>query len=487
MRRVINVAGVLLAFLTAPPAAYGQAGNHWTEQYGNRSMLLSGAVIGSVSDLGLVFYNPGRLGLIEEPAFVLTAKGYQWDDIRLENALGEGVDLKDSGFGGAPTLAAGAFTVPFLEGHRFAYAFLTRRRDDNDFFLRFDRSGDLFDQFPGDDYFSGTVELSNSLKEDWIGLTWAPVIGGRWSLGLSTFYYHLTRKSHLALDMRGLIETDEVIVNAQDRTFKFSDHGLIWKAGLAGVFHPVSVGITVTSPRVSILASGRVQYEDLRAGFGTDNDEMPDDLLVNDVQRNLPAVTRSPWAVGAGVGVEWGRAVIHLAGEWYSAVPKYTVAEAEPFEGQSTGEVIEYRIVEELKSVVNGAVGIEWHRGERWSLFGSFATNGSATPAERSSFLELLDEVSTTTIRADFLQGGGGFVVSTSYFDLTLGANYSWASDRLNALLNLPDEGDDPVFGGDNNARFVASRWRFLFGFSFPFGDQLLDRAKGDTGGNGSG
>ena len=486
MRRAVSATGAVLAFLIAPTMAAGQAANHWTEQFGNRSMLLSGAVIGSVSDLGLVFYNPGRLGLIEEPAFVLTAKGYQWEDIRLENALGEGVDLKDSGFGGAPTLAAGAFTVPFLEGHRFAYAFLTRRRDDNDFFLRFERSGDLFDQFPGDDYFSGAVELSNSLKEDWIGLTWAPTIGGRWSLGLSTFYYHLTRKAHLALDMRGLVEADEVIVNAQDRTFKFSDHGLIWKAGLAGDFHPFSVGITVTSPRVSILASGRVQYEDLRAGFGTDNDEMPDDLLVNDVQRNLPAVTRSPWAVGAGVGVEWGSAVIHLAGEWYSAVPKYTVTEAVPFEGQSTGEITEYRIVEELESVVNGALGIEWHRGERWSLFGSFATNGSATPAERSSFLELSDEVNTATARADFLQGGGGFVVSTSYFDLTLGANYSWASDWLNRLLNLPDEGDDPVFGGDENAKFTASRWRFLFGFSFPFGDQLMDRARGDTGGNGS-
>ena len=479
MRRAISVTGVLLAFLTAPTAVSGQAGNYWTEQYGNRSMLLSGAVIGSVSDLGLVFYNPGRLGLIEEPAFVLTAKGYQWDNIRLENALGEGADLKDSGFGGAPSLAAGAFTVPFLDGHRFAYSFLTRRRDDNDFFLRFERSGDLFDQFPGDDYISGTVELTNSLKEEWIGLTWAPATSGGWSLGLSTFYYHVERKTQLALDMRALTETDEVIVNAQNRTFKFSDHGLIWKAGLAGVFHPVSVGITVTSPRVSVLADGRVQYEDLTVGFDADNEEMPDDLLVNSFQRNLPAVTRSPWAVGAGVGVEWGRAVIHLAGEWYSAVPKYTVTEAVPFEGQSTGEVTEYRIVEELETVVNGALGIEWHRGERWSLFGSFATNGSATPAERSSFLELSDEVNTATVRADFLQAGGGFVVSTSYFDLTLGANYSWASDRLNALLNLPDEGDDPVFGGDGNARFVSSRWRFLFGFSFPFGDQLLDRAKG--------
>ena len=487
MQRAIVVAGVVLAFLTAPTVACGQAGNHWTEQFGNRSMLLSGAVIGSVSDLGLVFYNPGRLGLVEELAFVLTAKAYQWNRYRLEDGLGEGVDLRDSDFGGAPTLAAGGFTLPFLEGHRFAYAFLTRRRDDTDVFLQTERSGDLFDQFPGDEYFSGTVDILNTMKEDWIGLTWARTAGGHWSLGLSTFYYNLSRRAHLGLDLKALTEANDVIVLAQDRTFNFQDQGLIWKAGLAGVFHPVSVGITVTSPRVSVLAKGRIQYEDLIAGLDTSTNPDVDNVLITSVQSDLPAVTRSPWAVGAGVGVEWGRAVIHLAGEWYSAVPKYVVTEAETFEAQSTGEPIEYRVVEELESVVNGAVGIEWHWRERLSLFGSIATNGSATPGERSSFLEAPDEVSTTTVRTDYVQTGGGFEVSTDYFDLTLGASYAWASDGLKRPINLPDEGDDPIFGGDENVRYVASRWRFLLGVSFPFLDQLSGRLKGEETGNGSG
>lgn len=98
-------------------------------------MLLRGAVIGSVSDLGLVSYNPARMALIEIPAFVVTAKTHQWDKARRENGLRDGVDLKDSNFGAAATLAAGAFDVPFLKGHRFAYAFLTRRRDETDVLL----------------------------------------------------------------------------------------------------------------------------------------------------------------------------------------------------------------------------------------------------------------------------------------------------------------------------------------------------------------
>ena len=126
-------------------------------------MLLSGAVVGSVSDLGLVFYNPGRLSLIEKPAFVVTAKAYQWDHLRLEDGLGDGVDLNDSDFGGAPSLAAGSFTVPFLEGHSFAYAFLTRQRAGTDGFLRAERSGDLVEEIPGEEFFTGTVDIGSHL------------------------------------------------------------------------------------------------------------------------------------------------------------------------------------------------------------------------------------------------------------------------------------------------------------------------------------
>jgi len=485
MRRSATLAALLLVSMGVPLPAPGQVANHWTEQFGNRSMLLSGAVIGSVSDLGLVFYNPARLAMIEKPAFVVTAKAYQWDRARLENGLGEGVDLKDSKFGGAPTLASGAFDVPFLKGHRFAYAFLTRKREETDVFVRTERTGDLLTQFPGEEFFSGAVDISGVMKEEWMGVTWAHTLGQHWGLGLSSFYYNLQRKSHYGLDLAALTEASQVLTLSVDRMFGYQDQGVLWKAGLAGVFHPVSVGLTVTSPRVSVLASGRVQYQDRFSGGGPDSPIEREDRLVTSVQSGLPASTRSPWAVGAGMGVAWGRATLHLAGEWYSSVPKYVVTEARPFEGQSTGETMEYRVVEELESIINGAVGIEWHRGENLSLFGSVASNQSAAPRERASFFQALDEVSTTQTRVNYPQAAGGFVISTSYIDLTLGGSYSWAKDRMARPLNLPDGDDDPIVGGEETARYLISRWRFLLGFSFPFADDLKDRAKEAAGGPG--
>ena len=102
-----------------------QDGNYWSEQYGTRSMLLSGTVNASVSDLGAVFYNPGRLGQIENPAFVISAKVYEWTTLRIKDAEEGKIDLKQSNFGGAPSLLAGTFSVPFMKKHKFAYSFLT--------------------------------------------------------------------------------------------------------------------------------------------------------------------------------------------------------------------------------------------------------------------------------------------------------------------------------------------------------------------------
>ena len=70
-----------------------QDGHYWTENYGNKSMLLSGTVNASVNDLGAVYYNPGRLGQIENPAFVINAKVYEWRTLKVEDGVDEGVDV----------------------------------------------------------------------------------------------------------------------------------------------------------------------------------------------------------------------------------------------------------------------------------------------------------------------------------------------------------------------------------------------------------
>ena len=73
-----------------------QTAHYWTESYGTRSMLLNGVVVGSVQDLGAVYYNPARLAQFKSPAFVISGQVYELKGITVKNGLGDGLDLNKS-------------------------------------------------------------------------------------------------------------------------------------------------------------------------------------------------------------------------------------------------------------------------------------------------------------------------------------------------------------------------------------------------------
>ena len=92
------------------------------ENFGNRSILLTGNVTGSVDDLGLTYYNPSRLALIDEPNFTINAKAYQMSSAKIKNVFGRSNKLSDSDFEGLPSLVAGTFKIGGSEKHKFAYS-----------------------------------------------------------------------------------------------------------------------------------------------------------------------------------------------------------------------------------------------------------------------------------------------------------------------------------------------------------------------------
>ena len=74
-------AGILSA---AVPAA-AQDAHYWTLQYGPRSSLLGGAVIGSVDDVSGTFYNPGAVSQAEDLAFAVSTDVFEYSGVRLED------------------------------------------------------------------------------------------------------------------------------------------------------------------------------------------------------------------------------------------------------------------------------------------------------------------------------------------------------------------------------------------------------------------
>ena len=109
---------------------HSQDAQYWNIQYGTRSTLLGGAVIGSVSDLSATFYNPGAVALFPDRSFVLSARVYQIETISIEDGAGTGRELDYSTIVPSPSFVAFDFKFDFLGDARLALSLLSRQRMD---------------------------------------------------------------------------------------------------------------------------------------------------------------------------------------------------------------------------------------------------------------------------------------------------------------------------------------------------------------------
>ena len=123
------IIGLVVVICLNPNLVKGQ-GYYNQESFGNRSILLSGNVTGSVDDLGMLYYNPARLALVNEPNFTINAKAFQLKSLNIQNVFGRNNKLSESNFEGLPSMVAGTFKVGKSEKHKFAYAILSRNNSD---------------------------------------------------------------------------------------------------------------------------------------------------------------------------------------------------------------------------------------------------------------------------------------------------------------------------------------------------------------------
>ena len=437
-------------------------------------MLLNGTVIGSVEDLGAVFYNPARLSHFESPAFAIAGHVYQYDRLRIENGLGEGINTEETNFGGGPSLVSGTFRLPFLEGHEFAYAFLSRTRSNARLGFSFDDFGDYIDAFPGDELFSGQVTLTKRNNDEWMGLSWAYPFTDRLSVGISGFYSVNEESTDAVLRLQGYSANNETGMYYNRRGYGFRTQSLLAKIGVSYDGNIASYGLTVTTPKMVGLSEGRTNYETFLAGVDTTagGDGIDDDIYIINNQSGLKVNELTPWSIGFGAGFKIGKSTLHVSAEWFDAIPFHVVMNSEPFVGQSSGDTLILAVVDQLNSVFNYGVGFEWYVSESVQFFGSFATDFTAVRDDVTPFTEFQEVTSNSTYRADVFHLGFGTAIYTKFADITVGATYAKSDYSVDRNISVNPGAGDPSGVG----RIINQRWRFLVGFSFPFAEGLKDK-----------
>jgi hypothetical protein len=465
--RILLITTLTLLIATSLCELQAQSGHYWTNQYGTRSMLLSGSVIGGVEDLGAVFYNPARLSQTDNPAFLISADVYEWQRLSIENAVGQSADAKRSSFGGVPSMAAGTFNLGFLPNHQFAYAVLLRQKGGLNFGYREEFSGDIIESFPGEEVFEGQISINSSTKDEWFGLSWSHALNDVISLGASGFLSINNTSNSTDIRLRALSEAGSVAIYDFNRNIGYETFGLIYKLGAAFQFDNSSWGITLTTPRINLKGDGNYRYQLYFSGI---EGQTAEDTYGNSYQSGIKLKYKSPWALGLGSSFKIGANQMHISAEYFTGIPQYRMMQVAGHAIQSNPDtVINYSLVESARGVLNAGIGFEWFLNEKISAYTSFSTDFSSVRNDAVGFVQLEQTSNNSTIRVDYYNMGGGIVLTLKGADITLGATYLGAKQNFNRPVDMPEEGDDGIFDQDETGTLKWRRWRFVFSFSVPF------------------
>jgi len=447
------VFAALLISVFVAPAAHAQDSHYWYDQFGNRALLLSGAVVGDPADLSSVYYNPGGLSMVEQTELLLAGLVINAASTRLEDAVVDGEDLSQQTFDVAPSLIAGE--IPFGGSkHRFAYAVLKRYGGDFRAVAQAQLTGDEFD-LPTLALLGNSMRVDSRLSEYWFGGTWSYPVRPSLGVGVSTFVAVRSQRRFATNSVQVLSTDNRAAIANVSTDYDYSHWRLLWKIGMQGRMANWDFGVTVTTPSLGMFGSGKVGNNLTLVGQFLTEDGIPATEIATDFQTGLSTDYRSPLSLAFGAARTFGPTSVHLSVEYFAPVDAHTVIDGQPFTGQSSGRTIDTAITDELEQVVNAGIGIE--REFSPDLLGYFGFHTDFSAASTNPAINL------SHTKWDFYHFSGGATFNAVGNSFTLGGELALASDVLEI------DPDDPFRPIGLPPELQASSYRFtlLLGFSF--------------------
>ncbi len=445
---VVAILAAAVGSLSIAASAAAQDSHYWTLQYGPRSSLLGGAVIGSVDDVSATFYNPGALSLASDVAFAVSADVFEVTGVILEGGGGEGVDLGNAKSGLRPSMIAGTIKQGLLGGGGIlAYSALTRARGTQDLSGVLLLSGeDLSPELDLEDAVGG-VAFTGRFNDFWGGLTYSQALGEHFGLGV-TWYGAVRSQERRSEAIGQLIGTDgsgsaEIDISGGS----YTAYRTLFKLGGFATTGPITGGVTLTTPSIQLGGSGDLSFNE--SAFGTDTV-----ALAAGIQTDLSATYKSPLSVGAGLAWRIGDARLHGSFEWFDKVESYFVMQGEDVVAlEPPDRIIPVDAVQEQDEVLNWALGLEYAFSPKVNAYLSYYTDNSTLTdeVERAGLGVLPFNISNVNLGTDF-------VVKSAR--LTLGFGFGFGSKVDQELTNILRQ-EDPDF----EATYVFRSIKLLFGF----------------------
>ncbi len=431
---------------------YAQDSHYWNLQYGTKSTLLGGAVIGSVRELSATYYNPGAVALFNDPKLILSAKVYQYEAITVVNGAGENKDLDYSSISPSPTFFAFDINIDTTGRNKLAFSLLTRQSMNFQFETR--QIG-IEDGNEASNFISGGLSMQQKFDEIWGGLTFSHKLSEIIGIGATAYVAYRNQNYNLQTVVEDLDSINQISSLTAFRNLKFKNYRVLLKTGLGVNLNPITFGLTITTPSLSLLGNGSYGYHN----FINNPDDPTQNVYESNYQDDLKSTYQTSWAIGFGAAY-WGKSLsVHFSAEWYDAVKKYDPISLDPLYSQSTGESFTKEINQQLKSIINAGIGIDYKLNDRFSLAASFITDYSANDTNAESNISLS--------RWDIYHISAGSYFNIGSSEITLGLSYSFGNDVIRQIANIgnPDTGTGDKLNTTSDVKFT--RIKVLFGFIF--------------------
>lgn len=428
--------------------SFAQENNYWNIQYGTRSTLLGGVVIGSVSDLSATFYNPGAIALFPDVKFILSAQIYQLDNYTIKDGAAEGKDLEYSSITPSPNFVAFDFNFDFLGKDRLALSVLTRQNTNFEFRTRLIDSLEVIESSPGKENFAGGVSFAKKFNDVWAGITYSTKLNEIFGIGITGYFAYRSHNSGKQIILQALKSDGDIASFQEIDNYRFNNLRTLLKLGFGVNFNPLTIGTTLTTPSLNIFGSGSASTHLFAAGLDTNRFE-------SNYQDDVSSKYNSSWAIGFGAAYIIDKIKLHLSTEWYDAIKKFFVLDTQPFISQSSGAVLTNDLTHEAKNVINYGLGIDYFANETLTFSGSIISDYAASVKNSETNLAPASAFDLIHIAA-----GSSFKIGKS--EITVGIVYSVGSQIIKNDVNiLPESGS--LIERDSEMKF--SRIKLLLGF----------------------
>ena len=465
----------LILFVLFASSIHAQDSQYWTQQFGTRSALLSGAVLGGADDNTMIYYNPGALGFLDESSISINANAYRVESIRVENTLGDEADFKSSRLGSVPLLAGGMIRTG-NEKWKVGYAIIAPVDFNFKAVARADGNFDLVDDSEsiGDEETVAEASITNKTSELIVAIGLGHKLNENWSVGLSNLFtsrsltYQRSLSTYVFLnDSENSLIGGNILQNADYFNIRY-----IAKLGVVYQKDNWDLGLTITTPSLNLFGNGTVA-----SNIAVRNLKLIDENRISGVatdrQAELKTTYKSPFSVALGANHSFNRSQLGVAVQYFAGIDIYDIMKpspgsfVRPIDLAPQLQSDEFlRIQSGAEAVFNVALGYEYRVSDSFSVLGGFRT-------DMSYFDEALKDgagIKPTISNWDIYHFSGGVTLNRKNSSLSLGLLLSsGVNDSYEQTGGFDPENPDLVEGTTTISKATYSNIGLLLGYTFYF------------------